>query len=154
MKIFTILLQEKWSLSFCFQSVQRLKYLKTFCFVSMLKFHEKDCTPKKKFHVKFHEKDCTPKSSKTTKKLCKTLLNIFSITMQQRTSANFVLILLHFKPPKVSLKVQSCKLYDNEYMIALTQIANTEIFAFIAVHVFKLLTCKVLFINRKENRNC
>ena len=52
------------------------------------------------------------------------------------------------------LKVQSCKLYNNKYMIALTQIANTEIYAFITILVFKLLSCKVLFINRKNNRNC
>ena len=39
-------------------------------------------------------------------------------------------------------------------MIALTQIANTEIYAFITILVFKLLSCKVLFINRKNNRNC
>ena len=38
-------------------------------------------------------------------------------------------------------------------MIALTQITNTEIFAFIAVLVFKLLNAKVLFINRKDKRN-
>ena len=38
-------------------------------------------------------------------------------------------------------------------MIALTQIRNTEIFAFIAVLVFKLLNREVLSINRKENRN-
>ena len=37
-------------------------------------------------------------------------------------------------------------------MIASTQI--TEIFAFIAVLVFKLLGRKVLFINRKDSRNC
>ena len=35
-------------------------------------------------------------------------------------------------------------------MIALTPIANTEIFASIAVHVLKLLSCKVLLINRTE----
>ena len=52
------------------------------------------------------------------------------------------------------LKVQSCKLYNGKYMIASTQITNTEIFAFIAVLVFKLLGRKVLFINRKDNRNC
>ena len=52
------------------------------------------------------------------------------------------------------LKVQSCKLYSSKYMIALTQTTNTEIFAFIAVLVFKLLSRKVLFINRKDNRNC
>ena len=39
-------------------------------------------------------------------------------------------------------------------MIASTQITNTEVFLFIAVLVFKLLSCKVLFINRKDNRNC
>ena len=33
------------------------------------------------------------------------------------------------------LKVQSCKLYNNKYMIASTQITNTEIFAFIDVLV-------------------
>ena len=52
------------------------------------------------------------------------------------------------------LKVQSCKLYNNKYMIALTQITNTEICAFIVVLVFKLLSCKVLFIKRIDNRNC
>ena len=39
-------------------------------------------------------------------------------------------------------------------MNASTQITNTETFAFIAVLVFKLLSRKVLFINRKDNRNC
>ena len=34
-------------------------------------------------------------------------------------------------------------------MIASTQIAKTEIFAFVAVPVFKLLTRKVLLIKRK-----
>ena len=36
-------------------------------------------------------------------------------------------------------------------MITSTQMTNTEIFAFIAVQAFKLLSCKVLFINRKED---
>ena len=48
-----------------------------------------------------------------------------------------------------SLKVQSCKLYNNRYMIASTQITTTETFAFIVGLVFKLLSCKVFFINRK-----
>ena len=39
-------------------------------------------------------------------------------------------------------------------MIASTQLTNTEVFAFKAVLVFKLLGCKVLFINRKDDRNC
>ena len=38
-------------------------------------------------------------------------------------------------------------------MIALIQTANTEIFTFTAVLVFKLLSRKVLFINTKDNRN-
>ena len=38
-------------------------------------------------------------------------------------------------------------------MIFSIRITNTKIFAFIAVLVFKLLTRKVLFINRKDNRN-
>ena len=55
--------------------------------------------------------------------------------------------------PCLLLKVQPCKLYNNKYMIASTQI-NTEIFAFIAVLVFNLLNRKDLVINRKNNRNC
>ena len=39
-------------------------------------------------------------------------------------------------------------------MIASTQITNNEIFAFMAVLIFKLLSRKVLFTNRKDNRNC
>ena len=39
-------------------------------------------------------------------------------------------------------------------MIASTQITNAEIFAFITVLVSKLLSRKVLFINREDNRNC
>ena len=38
-------------------------------------------------------------------------------------------------------------------MKALTQVTNTEIFAFIAVLFLKLLSRKVLFINRIDNRN-
>ena len=42
----------------------------------------------------------------------------------------------------------------NKYMIVSTQITDTEIFAFIAVLIFKLLRPKVLFINKNDNRNC
>ena len=48
-----------------------------------------------------------------------------------------------------TLKVQSCKLHNNQYIIASTQITNTEIVAFIAILVFKLLIPKVLFIKEK-----
>ena len=56
--------------------------------------------------------------------------------------------------PHFPLQEQSCKLYSNKYMITLTQITNPEIFTFIAVLVFKLLSRKVLFMNRTDNRNC
>ena len=39
-------------------------------------------------------------------------------------------------------------------MIASRQITNTETFTFIAVLVFTLLSLKILFINKKDNRNC
>ena len=41
-----------------------------------------------------------------------------------------------------------------KYMLTSTQLANAETFAFVAVLVFQLLSCKILFINRKDNRNC
>ena len=50
------------------------------------------------------------------------------------------------------LKVQSSKLCNNKYTIASAQMTNTESFAFIAILVFKLLSRKVLFINRKDNK--
>ena len=53
-----------------------------------------------------------------------------------------------------TLKVPSCKLYNKKYMIVSTQITDTETFTFIVVLVVKLLIRKVLFINRKDNRNC
>ena len=54
---------------------------------------------------------------------------------------------------QLNFKVQLRKLYNNRCMITSTQITNTDIFALIAVLVFKLLSCKILFINRKDNRN-
>ena len=50
------------------------------------------------------------------------------------------------------LKVESRKLYK-KYIIASTQTANTEVFVFMAVLVFKSLSRKVKLINRKDNRN-
>ena len=38
-------------------------------------------------------------------------------------------------------------------MIASTQITNTEACAFIAVLAFKLMSRKILFINKKDNKN-
>ena len=48
------------------------------------------------------------------------------------------------------LKVQSCILHNDEYMIDSAQILNTEIFAIIAVLVFKLLSRKVFVYNLKR----
>ena len=52
------------------------------------------------------------------------------------------------------LKVQSCKLCNSKYMIASTKTTNTDGFAFTAVLVLRILSCKVLFIKRKGNRSC
>ena len=58
--------------------------------------------------------------------------------------------ILHYVAFKTKpLKVKSCKLYNNKYMFASTQITNTESFAVIAVLIVKLLSRKVLFINKK-----
>ena len=54
----------------------------------------------------------------------------------------------------LTLKVQSCKLYNSKYVNASTQITNTEIFAFIGVLVFKSLRRTVFFINKKDSRKC
>ena len=48
------------------------------------------------------------------------------------------------------LKVQSCKLYNNQYIIASTQITNTEVVTFIALLVLQLLSHKVLLIKEKR----
>ena len=51
-----------------------------------------------------------------------------------------------------TLQVQSYKLHNNKYMIDSTQLTNAEVFLFIAVLVLKLLSRKVLFINRKKQK--
>ena len=62
-------------------------------------------------------------------------------SIYQKYISNYLLIkpLLHIDNQisvPILLKVQSCKLYYNKYMITSIQITNTEIFAFIAVLVF------------------
>ena len=52
------------------------------------------------------------------------------------------------------LKIQSCRLYNDKYMIGSTQITNAEICAFVVSLVFNLLIRKVLLIKRKGNKNC
>ena len=52
------------------------------------------------------------------------------------------------------LKVQLFRIYNTKYMIASTQITNTEVLIFIAVLVYTSLSRRVLFINKKDNRNC
>ena len=41
---------------------------------------------------------------------------------------------------------------NNKYMIDSIQITNTEIFTFISVLDMKLLSCKILFTNRKRQQ--
>ena len=53
-----------------------------------------------------------------------------------------------------TLKVQSCKLYNNKYMITSTKMINNEIFAVIAFLIFNLSSREVLFIKSKDKRNC
>ena len=43
---------------------------------------------------------------------------------------------------------------NKKYAITLKQLTNTEVYAFMVVLVFKSQNRKVLFINRKESKNC
>ena len=54
----------------------------------------------------------------------------------------------------VNFKGRVMQLFNNKHIIASTQIKKTEIFTFITVLVPRLLHGKVLFINRKDDRNC
>ena len=76
------------------------------------------------------------------------LMSLLLLVAETRAFVNKLLI------NYLNLKVQSCKLYSDKYMMVSTQITNTEVFAFIAVLVFKLLSPKFLLMNRKDNRNC
>ena len=49
----------------------------------------------------------------------------------------------------IALKVQSCKLYNNKYVIASTQLTNTESFAFIAVLVLSYWAVKFCLLTEK-----
>ena len=58
---------------------------------------------------------------------------------------------------RLLMRHQSCELCNGKYVIALAQIANTEIITFIDTLVFIFLLVlffKVLFVSRKDNRNC
>ena len=50
----------------------------------------------------------------------------------------------------IHLKLQSSKLYNNKYMIASTQTTNSEIFAFIAVLVLKVIEPKSFVYKQKR----
>ena len=43
---------------------------------------------------------------------------------------------------------------NKKYAIALKQLTNTEVYAFMSVLVFKLQSREVLLINKKESKNC
>ena len=68
---------------------------------------------------------------------------------------NFTVIynLCSRKSKMIYSQVQSCKFYNSKFIITLTQITKTQTFVFIAVVILKLLSCNILFINRKDNRN-
>ena len=51
-----------------------------------------------------------------------------------------------------NLKVQSCKLYKDKCMVAPTQITNTQIFSFLAVLDFKLLSRKVVYKQKRRKK--
>ena len=69
------------------------------------------------------------------------------LLFQKNTYAIFIILNIHIMICLYeALKIQS-------YMITSTEITNTEFFSFIAVLVFKLLIRKVLFMNRKDNKN-
>ena len=55
---------------------------------------------------------------------------------------------------RASIKGTIMKIIYHRYIIASIEITNIEIFAFIAVLVFKLLSHKLLFINKKDNIKC
>ena len=73
-------------------------------------------------------------------------------SFQYEQTATFLRMLFHLN--QFLLKVQSFKSYDNKYMIASTQITNTDIFAFITVLVNKSLIRNDLFINKTNDKNC
>ena len=75
---------------------------------------------------------------------------VFCVTEEVRFSVlmTFLHTLQRFLP---HLNVQSCKLHNNKYIIASTQITNTEIFIFKAVLVFKLLNRKS-FVYKKRRQ--
>ena len=43
---------------------------------------------------------------------------------------------------------------NKKYAVALKQLTNTEVYAFMSVLVFKLQSREVLLINKKESKNC
>ena len=89
--------------------------------------------------------------------VCQPYYNLFSpsstLTSLQINQSTHSINFKNFPSPLHLLKVQSRKICDNKYMVASTQITNTEIFACISVLVFKLLSRKDLIIKRKDKRN-
>ena len=89
-------------------------------------------------------------SNRTKKEKDQRLLNAFSISNSIMSQGNIWIHPVFFH--KTFLR--SCKFYNSKYTIASIQITNTEILAFVAVLFFKLLGCKILFMNTKDKRNC
>ena len=100
-----------------------------------------DFTPCSRIYIAGFEQVNTPEYIPICAFVCTYSVSIFTLVK---------ISIFYFNP----LKAQSCELHNNKYMITSTEIANTKIFTFIVAIVFKLMRHEVLFINRKDNRNC
>ena len=78
--------------------------------------------------------------------LLNNLMLTFLFNQHLFSAYRFILIFLK------TLKVQSCKLCNNKYIIALAQTTNIETFAFIAPLVFKLLRRKLAYKQLRQQK--
>ena len=82
--------------------------------------------------------------------LCCVIFIFLKVISRFLIKIRFVITLLVPVPGnEKNLKAQSCRLC-NKYMIASTQITSAEVFAFIAVLVFKLSSRKLFFVNKRQ----
>ena len=75
------------------------------------------------------------------------------LNLNQKILVSVITIYLYlFTIYFISLKVQPCKLCNSKSIISTTVVTNPEVFTFITVIVFRLLSRKALFINGKGKR--
>ena len=114
------------------------------------------------FNQKKRSLDCTKFIAKSKAGLCRNIKfrakqkilyqNRISYIYRRKYDALKQENLLSYMCQYHILKVQLCKLCNNKYMNMSTQITNTDIFTFMAALVFKLLSRKVLSLNRKRQQ--